>query len=158
MGVQVSTSRFQWPSVVSGAITRKGPGLPSSCRWNSRVAIDCAVLPRPCARGSLEAGTLTLPLYIKQKVTSVPRAAAGTPAPQLTAPFRLLSMGNPVSVSFKWHQTCQYPGCISQGVQQDLRLLYKYNNFIYYAVLPRLCKEGCLLKCLVILASRHAAD
>ena len=54
MGVQVSTSRFQWPSVVSGAMTRKGPGLPSSCRWNSRVAIDCAVLPRPCARGSLE--------------------------------------------------------------------------------------------------------
>ena len=49
MGVHVSISRRQWPSVVSGATTRKGPGLPSSWRWNSSVAMDCAVLPRPCA-------------------------------------------------------------------------------------------------------------
>lgn len=29
------------------------PRLPSSCHWVSRAAIDCAVLPRPCVRGSL---------------------------------------------------------------------------------------------------------
>jgi hypothetical protein len=47
MGVQVWISRCQCPSVVSGAMTRNGPGTWHSCRWYSSTAMDCAVLPRP---------------------------------------------------------------------------------------------------------------
>ncbi len=68
MGVQVSSSRFQWPSVVSGATTRKGPGMPSSWRWNSSVASDCAVLPRPCAPRVCCSKTLAYPGRVAQQL------------------------------------------------------------------------------------------
>jgi hypothetical protein len=79
MGVQVSSSRFQWPSVVSGATTRKGPGMPSSWRWNSSVASDCAVFPRPCAPRVCCSKTLAYPW------PGCPAAGAGTPTSPATA-------------------------------------------------------------------------
>ena len=47
MSVQVSTSRCQCPSVVSGATTRKGPAALAYCRSHASTAMLCAVLPRP---------------------------------------------------------------------------------------------------------------
>ncbi len=48
MSVQVWISRFQCPRVVRGAMTMCGPSIPRNCAWKASVAMDCAVLPRPC--------------------------------------------------------------------------------------------------------------
>ena len=42
MSVQFSISRFQWPSVVSGAITRNGWAVPRTRRMCSITAVACA--------------------------------------------------------------------------------------------------------------------
>ena len=51
MSVQVSISLCQWPSVVRGATTMKGPRLAQYWRSQAITDVLCAVLPRPiCSR------------------------------------------------------------------------------------------------------------